>query len=333
MDDHVDIEGVTYISSKRAASEYGYTTDYIGQMARAGRVRAKLIGRSWYVLEDDVREKRKGKKKIAERERAAEVLQKQEPPQVTSLGATDGVVPMKAEVPENNKLEPIDNTATLQHQITSNRESNGASKVIEKFAFTRAPTSFEIQRKRRQDALLAQMDVTYDQGEALHYDEKQALFVSPERNAEIQESEVVSSEATSIAEKTLEVNVSGGSEVQINVQERVLSERDLEDQNQEIVQTRKRKKPQPKEAASNVYEHNVGTGQVSDEQQSSFNPLLRFGLAFTMLTLAVMGTVALSFLEKKSFVENSVDGKNAPSVSYEFNPVRPQELLATPAEL
>lgn len=38
-----------YVKAKSAARELGYTSDYIGQLCRAGKIDAKLIGRSWYV--------------------------------------------------------------------------------------------------------------------------------------------------------------------------------------------------------------------------------------------------------------------------------------------
>lgn len=46
--------GRTYISSKRASRLTGYTTDYIGQLARARRLDARLVGRSWYVEEGSI---------------------------------------------------------------------------------------------------------------------------------------------------------------------------------------------------------------------------------------------------------------------------------------
>ncbi len=55
-----------YISSKKAAELTGYAKDYIGQLCREGRVEARLVGRSWYVLESSVREHRFGKQEQEE---------------------------------------------------------------------------------------------------------------------------------------------------------------------------------------------------------------------------------------------------------------------------
>lgn len=49
MADEIEIEGVQYISSKRAAEMSGYAQDYIGQLARGGYIDARRIGGLWHV--------------------------------------------------------------------------------------------------------------------------------------------------------------------------------------------------------------------------------------------------------------------------------------------
>lgn len=58
--DEILIEEKKYISSKRAAKMTGYAKDYIGQLCREGRVPARLVGRSWYVLESAIQDHRFG---------------------------------------------------------------------------------------------------------------------------------------------------------------------------------------------------------------------------------------------------------------------------------
>lgn len=60
------IDGKTYISSKRAAEITGYARDYVGQLCREGHVTARLVGRSWYVLEDSIRAHRFGEEEAVE---------------------------------------------------------------------------------------------------------------------------------------------------------------------------------------------------------------------------------------------------------------------------
>ena len=49
--DELDIKGNKYISSKRASELTGYAKDYIGQLARAGKINGTRMGRAWYVEE------------------------------------------------------------------------------------------------------------------------------------------------------------------------------------------------------------------------------------------------------------------------------------------
>lgn len=61
--DEILIEDKKYISSKQAAKVTGYAKDYVGQLCREGRVPARLVGRSWYVLESAVHDHRFGNPK------------------------------------------------------------------------------------------------------------------------------------------------------------------------------------------------------------------------------------------------------------------------------
>ncbi|MEK7613248.1 MAG: hypothetical protein AAB449_03850 [Patescibacteria group bacterium] len=47
--DELEISGKRYISSRRAAKEHKYHSDYIGQLIRANKVIGEKVGRSWYV--------------------------------------------------------------------------------------------------------------------------------------------------------------------------------------------------------------------------------------------------------------------------------------------
>ncbi len=55
QEDAVEIGGKQYLPSGRAAKLVGYTKDYVGQLARMGKLDAKLVGRGWYVTEDSIR--------------------------------------------------------------------------------------------------------------------------------------------------------------------------------------------------------------------------------------------------------------------------------------
>lgn len=58
--DELTIGDKIFISSKRAAAITGYAKDYVGQLCREGHVEARMVGRSWYVLESSIRAHRFG---------------------------------------------------------------------------------------------------------------------------------------------------------------------------------------------------------------------------------------------------------------------------------
>ncbi len=55
----ISIDGVDYEKVTTLAKRFKYTTDYIGQLCRAGKVQAKLIGRTWYVHEPSLQNHKK----------------------------------------------------------------------------------------------------------------------------------------------------------------------------------------------------------------------------------------------------------------------------------
>lgn len=53
--EYIKIDEKTFVKASKIARELGYTADYIGQLCRAGKVEAQLVGRSWYVEETSIR--------------------------------------------------------------------------------------------------------------------------------------------------------------------------------------------------------------------------------------------------------------------------------------
>ncbi|NBV76707.1 hypothetical protein EBR66_00870 [bacterium] len=56
MNDVIEVDGVAYLSSRKAASNLGYTQDYVGQLLRKGSIQGKRIGNHWYVVEDSLKQ-------------------------------------------------------------------------------------------------------------------------------------------------------------------------------------------------------------------------------------------------------------------------------------
>lgn len=52
--DELDISGKRYISTRRAAREHGYHSDYMGQLIRGKKVAGQKVGRAWYIEEDSL---------------------------------------------------------------------------------------------------------------------------------------------------------------------------------------------------------------------------------------------------------------------------------------
>ena len=71
----ITIDGQQFVKASAAARQAGYTPDYVGQLARAGAIPARLIGRTWYVDADVLRTHRVEKKRFA-REKAREQVKK-----------------------------------------------------------------------------------------------------------------------------------------------------------------------------------------------------------------------------------------------------------------
>lgn len=63
--DAVTFHGREYIKATTLALKYRYTQDYLGQLARAKKVDARLVGRAWYVNEESLLIHRGGKYKTS----------------------------------------------------------------------------------------------------------------------------------------------------------------------------------------------------------------------------------------------------------------------------
>jgi hypothetical protein len=94
MADEIDIEGVKYISSKRAAELSGYAQDYIGQLARGGYIKAQRIGGLWHVSLDSLQEY--GKSAEAYKPKTPERIQMSDPDSLISFDGKDYVSAARA---------------------------------------------------------------------------------------------------------------------------------------------------------------------------------------------------------------------------------------------
>lgn len=109
--DELTLDGKIYISSKRAAAITGYAKDYVGQLCREGRVEARLVGRSWYVLENSIKAHRFGADTISDVK--------------TEVEETTNTPPVESVIDE----KPNENEAIFEHRYF--QEEINPIKVIE----------------------------------------------------------------------------------------------------------------------------------------------------------------------------------------------------------
>ena len=54
MKDSILVQGQRYIATRIASDQTGYSADYIGQIARGGKVRSTMVGKTRFVSEEDL---------------------------------------------------------------------------------------------------------------------------------------------------------------------------------------------------------------------------------------------------------------------------------------
>lgn len=138
--DELVIDNLVYIPSKRAAEITGYAKDYVGQLCREGRIEAKLVGRSWYVLESSIREHRfgpgGGKEEPAKPPQAYEESEKTEiPSEGEQIQAEE---PLSTWTPASYTPEPLERVLEIERPTYL---TNTAQEIEEKD--TNAPSQIE----------------------------------------------------------------------------------------------------------------------------------------------------------------------------------------------
>lgn len=119
--DELVIDNLVYIPSRKAAEITGYAKDYVGQLCREGRIEAKLVGRSWYVLESSIREHRFGageqgspvRTVIEEPEKVAEPVSTA--PDEATASAEEALGEFRAWAPASYTSEPVEELPDSDH--------------------------------------------------------------------------------------------------------------------------------------------------------------------------------------------------------------------------
>lgn len=109
------LNGRTYLSTKRAAEITGYTTDYVGQLARQGKVDAQLVGRNWYISEEAIKKHKFGEVSVTVKREEEEVAA----PQLEVLvSATDDVLEVEEKEESLIKEDVAEEEMSSENSLT-----------------------------------------------------------------------------------------------------------------------------------------------------------------------------------------------------------------------
>lgn len=121
--DEILIEDKKYVSSKQAAKITGYAKDYIGQLCREGRVPARLVGRSWYVLEAAIQDHRFGNAMAVE---SVESIIKAPEPHPTWDAPRYEAISSAEVLPSINRLEKIHEPTPVEEDSDEERPEDSS---------------------------------------------------------------------------------------------------------------------------------------------------------------------------------------------------------------
>ena len=175
--DELVIDDKKYISTKRAAKMTGYAKDYVGQLCREGRVPARLVGRSWYVLESALQDHRFGDKADASEEQAEKA-----PESVPGTWESPKYEPVPVhELPTVNRLVEAPSTP-IGGEETTEAPLNGLQDAWREWFATqdRAPareeTELEDQKNEPEESYEAAIE-TFESEELPASEEKEPITV------------------------------------------------------------------------------------------------------------------------------------------------------------
>jgi hypothetical protein len=99
----VVLDGVEYLKASAAAVKFKYTSDYIGQLCRAKKIDARLVGRTWFVNPESLTNYKTTKyEKITDE----------------SADATNGSTPIKIKIERREVSSPLKNKTVKSLSVT-----------------------------------------------------------------------------------------------------------------------------------------------------------------------------------------------------------------------
>jgi len=166
-DDTITMDGRTYLSSARAAQLVGYTKDYVGQLARAGKIDAKLVGRSWYVEEGSVRKHKLGVHyTLTKTKKKTKKSQKDVSRESEKVNVHIDNSPSSYDVREGRS----DTTVDRKTEAAQNASGDEAAKVAV------ADATLKLRKHHRSVDPLVHSDISYEAGEPVFYNDERPVF-------------------------------------------------------------------------------------------------------------------------------------------------------------
>jgi hypothetical protein len=89
------IDGKTYQKATDVAKDLGYTSDYVGQLCRAGKVEAQQVGRTWFVVPETIHEHKKSRYRSNQAKSKAAIAAYHSAAQTTSQTIADAITPSR----------------------------------------------------------------------------------------------------------------------------------------------------------------------------------------------------------------------------------------------
>ncbi len=112
-----------FVSVSHASKKMGYTADYLGQLCRAGKIEARMIGRTWYVEWESLKNHKKTKLHRIRRT-AAEIKKAKEEFNSSQNSGGDIKITQNVDCPPEEYLEKIDTQIHVEKNVENVIENN-----------------------------------------------------------------------------------------------------------------------------------------------------------------------------------------------------------------
>lgn len=155
MEQSLFFEGKEYVSSKRASQISKYTKDYVGQLCRGNKLKAKLVGRNWYVDLDSLHT-HMGDSSSRPKENSVQDFLKKD----LTIGIEDK---------KSQKQSFFVNHFKQKHTQALGQAVKKDPQVAWR----------EIDHNREQEKILTDMDVAYEKGSAVFFEDDRPLYPTP----------------------------------------------------------------------------------------------------------------------------------------------------------